>query len=245
MSRRRTAANNGTGNAIRGPQSALTDYLAANNISANQIRQDYLARVRATEQEQEQRNATNGETAVGDAADEVAYEMVEELTEEVAEQEKKKNAKVEAAMKKTAKSKQSAKKKKRLAGEPEDGSDSLAWDMYSKSKPLPGQLEHCEICDKRFTVTPYSKEGPRGGLLCTKCSKEQEAEKKKDAKAKKPPISRDKRRKMQSNLLDGIVPLGSKSLKELCVEVCPTVIYSLSVGIWLTRSDGCLKYQGN
>lgn len=90
--------------------------------------------------------------------------------------------------------------------------------MYAKSKPLPGQLENCEICDKRFTVTAYSKTGPDGGLLCSKCSKEQEAEKKKETKPK-PTVSRDKRRHLQSNLLDGIVRNGSKSLQELCVEV--------------------------
>lgn len=91
--------------------------------------------------------------------------------------------------------------------------------MYAKSKPLPGQLDNCEICDKRFTVTAYSKTGPDGGLLCSKCSKEQEAEKKKETKTKKSMVSRDKRRHLQSNLLDGIVRNGSKTLQELCVEV--------------------------
>lgn len=91
--------------------------------------------------------------------------------------------------------------------------------MYTKSKPLPGQLEHCELCDKRFTVTPYSKTGPDGGLLCAKCSKEQEGQKKKDAKPKKQAVARDKRRQVQSNLLDGIVQEGAKSLGQLCIEV--------------------------
>lgn len=91
--------------------------------------------------------------------------------------------------------------------------------MYTKKTPLPGQLDNCEACDKRFTVTPYSKTGPDGGLLCTKCSKEQEAAKKKDAKPKKQPVSRDKRRQTQSNLLDGIVQDGSKTLEQLCIEV--------------------------
>ena len=91
--------------------------------------------------------------------------------------------------------------------------------MYTKKKPLPGQLENCELCDKRFTVTPYSKSGPDGGLLCARCSKEQEAQKKKDAKPKKQAVARDKRRQVQSNLLDGIVRDGSKSLEQLCIEV--------------------------
>lgn len=90
--------------------------------------------------------------------------------------------------------------------------------MYTKKKPLPGQLENCETCEKRFTVTAYSKTGPDGGLLCTKCSKEQEDQKKKDQKSKKEAVNRDKRRHVQSNLLDGIVQIGSKTLQELCIK---------------------------
>ena len=90
--------------------------------------------------------------------------------------------------------------------------------MYKKSQPLPGQLENCELCDKRFTVTAYSKTGPDGGLLCTKCSKEQEAQKKKDQKPKKQAGSKEKRRENQSKLLDGIVQTGPKTLQDLCIE---------------------------
>lgn len=92
--------------------------------------------------------------------------------------------------------------------------------MYTKKKPLPGQLENCELCDKRFTVTAYSKTGPDGGLLCAKCSKSVEADQRKE-KPKKPAANKNKRRQLQSNLLDGIVQLGSKSLQELCVKVRP------------------------
>lgn len=111
------------------------------------------------------------------------------------------------------------KKKKSDAGSDEEGGDHVAWDMYTKKKPLPGQLENCDICEKRFTVTPYSKTGPDGGLLCAKCSKEQEGKKRKDDKPKKQAVSRDKRRQVQSSLLDGIVQIGSKSLQELCIKV--------------------------
>ena len=52
-----------------------------------------------------------------------------------------------------------------------------------------------------------------------KCSKEQETQKKKDAKPKKQAVARDKRRQVQSNLLDGIVQEGSKALEQLCIEV--------------------------
>lgn len=90
--------------------------------------------------------------------------------------------------------------------------------MYKKAKKLPGQLEWCEICEKRFTVTPYSKTGPDGGLLCMKCSKELTKESKKDEKKAKPAPGSRKRRKVESDRLDGRVNLGAKSLQQLCIE---------------------------
>lgn len=90
--------------------------------------------------------------------------------------------------------------------------------MYEKVQKLPGQLEHCEICEKRFTVTPYSKNGPNGGLLCVKCSKALKDEEKK-AMPKKPRAPRGRRRQTESNRLDGEVKLGARSLLEACVEV--------------------------
>lgn len=121
--------------------------------------------------------------------------------------------------------------KKLNEGDPDGDGDDVAWDMYAKKTPLPGQLENCELCEKRFTVTAYSKEGPEGGLLCTKCSKEQEVQRKKDQKPKKQSIIRGKARQAQSNLLDGFVQTGSKSLQELCIRVRNTECF---LGIVLT-----------
>ena len=83
---------------------------------------------------------------------------------------------------------------------------------------MPGQLENCEICSKRFTVTPYSKTGPDGGLLCTPCGKVQTAEEKAQAKKTKKPGPGRKRRELESNRLDGFVRLGAKTLQDLCIE---------------------------
>ncbi|KAL2290451.1 hypothetical protein FJTKL_15552 [Diaporthe vaccinii] len=82
-------------------------------------------------------------------------------------------------------------------------------------------MENCEICSVRFTVTPYSRAGPDGGLLCNPCGKaaqkeEGPAKKKKKAAASGGAIGR--RRKTQSNLLDGTYTLGAKSLMSLCIE---------------------------
>ena len=138
---------------------------------------------------------------------------------ETAAQKKKRKRQEEKVLAKIKESKDFKRRKRDKEGEPDnDDDDDIAWGMYKKSQPLPGQLENCELCDKRFTVTAYSKTGPAGGLLCTKCSKEQEALKKKDQKPKKQAGSKDKRRETQSKLLDGIVLNGSKSLQDLCIE---------------------------
>ena len=198
-------------------QSALTDFLASNNISAVQIRDDYERRRAAAVQQVQQAEQDADPNEEVDAKAEEEDEEKERL--ETPEQKKRRKKKEEAAIAKIKKSKTFQKRKSMNDGGPQGDDDDIAWDMYSKSTPLPGQLENCEICDKRFTVTAYSKTGPGGGLLCSKCSKELEADKKKEAKSKKETISRDKRRKTQSNLLDGIVQNGSKTLQELCVEV--------------------------
>ena len=191
-------------------QSALTDFLASNNISAAQIRDDYEQRRQAAQQQAPQ-EAAGAEGPLEAAEDEERVETAEQKT--------KRKRKEDKAIAKIKQSKDFKRRKAYTEGNPDGDEDDIAWDMYAKSKPLPGQLENCETCDKRFTVTAYSKAGPDGGLLCTRCSKEQEAEKKKDAKPKKQAANRAKQRQVQSDLLDGIVRNGSKSLQEICVEV--------------------------
>ena len=209
----RRAANN----RIRGPQSALTDFLAANNISAAQIAADYERRIREVQGQEQQEAAADGEAAEQDVKEEDDEEQEEDP--ETAAQTKKRKRREEAAVIKIKNNKAKKKQKKGNGGD-SDGDDDVAWDMYTKKQPLPGQLENCEKCEKRFTVTPYSKTGPDGGLLCAKCSKEQEAQKKKDQKKPKAKaVSREKRRQVQSNLLDGIVQVGAKSLQDICIKV--------------------------
>lgn len=87
-----------------------------------------------------------------------------------------------------------------------------------KTKLRPGQFDNCELCEKRFTVTAYSKTGPHGGLLCQKCSKEMADEEKK-VKPKKAAPAKKTRRQAQSNLLDGFVQRGAPKLLEVCIRV--------------------------
>jgi DNA repair protein RAD7 len=121
-----------------------------------------------------------------------------------------------AKIKKGKAAKKGAAKKKKK-GSDDDSEFEDIFDTYKKAKKLPGQLENCELCGKRFTVTPYSKAGPEGGLLCTPCGKEMAKEAKATEKAKKP-VQRKGRRKIESNRLDGLIFRGTKTLQTLCIE---------------------------
>lgn len=150
----------------------------------------------------------------------MAADIAEE--EEKAEKSKKRKRESEAAKEKIKKAKASASKKKKHRKDDSDDDDDeydddFVRDMYKKSRKAPGQLEHCELCSKRFTVTAYSKEGPEGGLLCTPCGKELTKDLKKEQKAvAKKPEGR-KRRKVESDRLDGRASGGAKSLQQLCL----------------------------
>jgi DNA repair protein RAD7 len=125
---------------------------------------------------------------------------------------------------KRRKSEEKSKKRQRDSDDDDDDGDGNYDDdliarkmLYKKSQPLPGQFENCENCEKRFTVTPYSKTGPDGGLLCTKCSKEMGKEEKKQQPKKRGP-QKGKRRQTESDRLMGDVKPGTKSLLEICVR---------------------------
>lgn len=217
-SNRRSAA----ANRIRGPQSALTDFLASHNISAQQIHNDHLQRLQNA-RAQEAQNADDTEDKENET---------EEAGEDVAERQKRKR-KEEKALLKLKQSKEFKRRKleQRARGEGDDeDDDALARSMLTtSSKPLPGQLENCDICEKRFTVTPYSKTGPNGGLLCPKCSKEIKDDEKKDAAAKKKKSAAPKgrRRQTESDRLMGDVKPGAKSLVDICVRRVANVVHDI------------------
>ncbi|KAG6001727.1 hypothetical protein E4U54_001009 [Claviceps lovelessii] len=101
-----------------------------------------------------------------------------------------------------------------------DDDDEIARAIFeARHAPLPGQMENCGICDKRFTVTPYSVAGPDGGLLCAPCGREM-AKERQGLQSKKKPRKQTggvgSRRSIQSRILDGDV--GTKSLATLCVQ---------------------------
>ncbi|KAL2259811.1 hypothetical protein VTK26DRAFT_6375 [Humicola hyalothermophila] len=216
-----------------GPQSALTDFLASHNISAHQIRLDAEARRRAALNNQgDAGNADNASdqannnppsvVPTADAPLDTAGPAHSTRARRAAETSSREEAARKKEQKVIDKIKASKKFQKRKRGiEDSEDEDDLARAIYSeRSAPLPGQMENCEICGKRFTVTPYTRNGPSGGLLCNPCGKELD---KNSAGAKKPPKrvtggAVGRRRQLQSNILDGTYSLGAKSLMTLCIE---------------------------
>ena len=154
----------------------------------------------------------------------------EDNSEDPVERTKRKRKEAKALLK-IKESKEFKKRKYRQQQEEgsdyEDDDDEIARSMMAKARPLPGQLDNCENCDKRFTVTPYCRTGPKGGLLCTKCSKELKDGEKKDAaaaKRKKAPITKGRRRQTESDRMMGDVKPGAKCLVDMCVRKVANVV---------------------
>ena len=136
-------------------------------------------------------------------------------------QEEKRQREEQKAIEKIKASKSFKKRKRHIqAGDSED-EDDIARAIFEHTRaPLPGQMENCEICSKRFTVTPYSRAGPDGGLVCTPCGKDLDKNDggAKKAKARHSNAGKSKRRNAQSKLLDGTYHIGAKTLSTLCIE---------------------------
>ncbi|KIV95315.1 hypothetical protein PV10_02985 [Exophiala mesophila] len=223
-STRRNNRDPAAANAIRGPQSALTNFLAAHNISAQQIHQDYQRRVREA---QEQADAE----AAADSQDKENESQEDGDDVDLAERQKRKR-KEEKALLKIKQSKEFKRRKfdKKARGDVDaSDDDAIARNMMAKAVPMPGQFENCELCKKRFTVTPYSKTGLLGGLLCGKCSKEMKDDEKKEALAKKKKAAapRGRRRQTESDRMMGDVKPGAKSLVEVCVRRVANVVHDI------------------
>ncbi|GAB0134388.1 hypothetical protein EsDP_00002765 [Epichloe bromicola] len=210
---------------ITGPQSALTDFLASHNISARRIRDDAELR----RMEANNRAGINGHTSPVEDAEAVVAESSAAAAAAAGEQSSGRNVtgtqsskrkKTEQKTIEKIKASKAFKKRKKHVDDSDD-SDEVARAIFEeRHAPLPGQMENCAICDKRFTVTPYSVAGPDGGLLCAPCGREIAKERQGAQPNKKKPRKQTggvgSRRSIQSRILDGDV--GTKSLATLCVQ---------------------------
>ncbi|ODH49136.1 hypothetical protein GX48_04754 [Paracoccidioides brasiliensis] len=196
---------------IHGPHSALTDFLASNNISAAEIRNNYEQRLRqALQQNGQQANGTEDNST----SNEGGTAQDEETSDVAVETQNRRKRKSQAALKAMK-----AAKQQKVQGEQSDDAKILNSMVRGKkaSHRVPGQLENCESCQTRFTVTAYSKAGPGGGLMCSPCSKLVDL---RDQQTKKAFANKNKkgRRQNVSKILDGIAQLGATSLVESCIK---------------------------
>ncbi|KAG4431516.1 hypothetical protein IFR05_012994 [Cadophora sp. M221] len=196
--------------AIRGPQSALTSYLASAGISANQIRQNADTRRAAA-------LASQRPADTPDDDEEEATPAPRKRKETKAQEAKRKKEEEKAIAKiKATKKFQNRKRGHGSDDELTDEDEAARAIFEADMAPLPGQLENCAVCNKRFSVTTYSKPGADGGLLCPNCSRDLNKEEGATRKKRKTAVGQA-RRQIQSNLLDGIYP-GAKDLMTLCIE---------------------------
>jgi DNA repair protein RAD7 len=133
---------------------------------------------------------------------------------------KRRTKSAQKAIDKIKASKKNQKKRKHGDDDSDDDDFDAGRFLNEKSAPLPGQMENCAMCAKRFTVTPYSRASPDGGLLCNPCGKDLDKENPQPAKkkVKASGTAVGSRRKTQSRILDGTYVRGAKSLMTLCVE---------------------------
>ncbi|EIW79061.1 RNI-like protein [Coniophora puteana RWD-64-598 SS2] len=194
MSRRRN-------NAVRGPTSALTDFLRESGIDARTIARR-VATQNVQEQEQDEAGPSNAavgpSTAQGEEGGEddnagAEVEQAEASTsrarttrangytsdqlddpEEEAEASpaKKRRTNTRAAK---AKAKKKAKDDGDYEGSSEDEYKALSKSLYRTGagrKPDVGNIENCAKCQNKFTVTKYTMAAnPGPGWLCHKCAK--------------------------------------------------------------------------
>ncbi|KAL5528954.1 hypothetical protein ACEPAG_4928 [Sanghuangporus baumii] len=226
-------------NNVRGPTSALTEFLREQGINSTLI----AARAR-TQQEQEQQqpdagpsnlsNGTDGNRAGEGGSNEppVDYDS-ENLDGEYEENEKpakkrKLSKKEEAKLK--AKEKAKAKKNKKKAGSDDESGDSEIDEYNALSRgatrnraraslpgaqPPIGSFENCAKCGKQFTVTRYTMAAnPGPGWLCHVCAKASGVD-----PFKKPSVPRQRKpqegKRKVINFEDREIP----SLASLCIKV--------------------------
>ncbi|PKS05357.1 hypothetical protein jhhlp_008731 [Lomentospora prolificans] len=227
---------------ITGPRTALSDFLSTYNISSRHIRRNLQrqgpGRGRATRADSPPSGNENGsgdETANGDESNPSAPvangqdgdgdEGEDEPLARPTRRAKKAASKKSTPVKKPSPPVKKPQKRKRSDDKSDafsDGDDSVK-DFMSMLRSRAGQVDHCELCLKKFTITPYTKTGPNGGLLCADCGRVMKGDKKPEPKKPlpKPKPSMKalgKRRQMKSQIMSGTFKIGAKSLTTLCVE---------------------------
>ncbi|KAK9466530.1 hypothetical protein V1512DRAFT_263820 [Lipomyces arxii] len=180
------------GSRVRGPNSALTEFLRERGIDANRIRHRYEETIQQQNEVTDDAVVTvSGSTSVREADGETTAEA-----ENIAEA--------------SSSRKKRYKKKKKYSDDEDDLLERIV-------RPRPGQIDFCAECQCRFTVTAYSKSALTGdGLLCHSCGSKYAKEEKKQKTAQ---IASRKRKKSVSAALLDKQELAVPKLQDLCTRM--------------------------
>jgi DNA repair protein RAD7 len=197
--------------AIRGPNSALTEFLRQQGISAEEIRQRHLRRLAGEEEEGEEGEALSQDVTVEE-------EQVGEQPQEESETELE--IRIAARRKRRA---AAGKDGDEYTDSEVDGDEEVGERQQSKRK-IVGEQETCASCFNKFVINVYSKLSDTGGYLCPDCMKAQQE--KERAIKKNQMISRKKRQKLAVALLDR-QDVKFPTLQDLAIKKVTEKIYDV------------------
>ncbi|KAK9469964.1 uncharacterized protein V1510DRAFT_424365 [Dipodascopsis tothii] len=191
--------NRAGGSRVRGPNSALTEFLRERGIDANQIRNRYEESLATPEEEDAIVTISGAPDGDGEAEAEAAAAA--------------------AAAAAVARAPSKRKKKK-------TESDEELEDLQPLPRRAPGQIDFCAECQCRFTVTVYSKAAAGGGLLCHSCSSKYAEEEKKVRKTQA--VSRKRKKTVSAALLDK-QEVAVPHLQDICIKLIAAYIDDVDV----------------
>ncbi|KAF8521405.1 RNI-like protein [Hysterangium stoloniferum] len=209
-------------NNVRGPTSALTEFLREQGITARTI-------VQRGRRAEEAENAAAGPSTAPDAMDGkkngYASDALDDSEEEAIPAGKKRKLGKAALEKMKAKEKKTAKKKKKGSDDDYSEDDDIytalskgAFSGAGKGSAVPpaGTFENCAKCGKKFTVTRYTMAAiPGPGFLCHPCAKAFGAD-----PFKKPAMPRKRKDPAERRKIISFEDIERvKSLAAMCIEV--------------------------
>ncbi|KZT18911.1 RNI-like protein [Neolentinus lepideus HHB14362 ss-1] len=211
------------GNNVRGPTSALTEFLKESGITATTIAR--RARTRNQDQNQQEAGPSNAnqverETELGEAdeAEEYHSDALDEPDEPTTKKRKvtdKGKGKGTIAAKKKAKEDDDA-----SYDEEEDAYTAISKQLWrgngsTSAKPPVGSFENCAKCEKQFTVTKYTMAArPGPGWLCHQCAKASGAD-----PFKKPAAPRKRKAAAEKRNVISFEERNLPSLASLCIKI--------------------------
>ncbi|KAJ6508101.1 RNI-like protein [Mycena vulgaris] len=202
-------------NGIRGPTSALTDFLRSTGITPTTIARRVATQAAAQPQPEagpsNSRPSTRRNTSHRDVDEGYASDNLDEP--ESPPKKKKLTKAAEAKLK--AKAKKKKKDEDEDYDEDEDAYTALSKSAFSGPKPAVGSFADCATCEKQFTVTKYTMAAnPGPGYLCHPCAKASGTDPFKKAAA-----PRKRKTPAEKRSLVHIEERSFPSLVSICIDV--------------------------